>query len=807
MSRPSFEAILDTRLGDAGLSPRDAWVAADSREYRPKVLMFDSRADVVATWAESLAARCELASAHDAQSVDAALAIGEIDVVVAGMKDGLAELVQRLPQGTQLIFCGAELPESVVEAVTKGYKLTYVESVHDLQKKIFAVTRSQRSVATRFKLDDLIVRTEGIKSPLSLLEISNHGFSFGLAAEEELEPFLPGAVLGPIEVRRGPTVAMSGVKVIVRHVEVSDNPDFAYRIGCSFLPPEGVVLPGGFHVIDDRAQCAGLVRSALRGEGIELESTNAQGYPVHCSEGQVDLAKGTWSATAGEQSFAAHEIVRGHFETGGRVYTFFTTVIEHQPLSLGLPLAIEERNHRHSGRYMVSAKNPIMVELSTPLFVAPLLRPIRDLSSTGFSFDVNLKYDLFPVGMHFSQIVISSGGQKFQCRGRIKNLTAYPGRKKTLRCGVEFEDLTEKTRVALTDFVMRSRFPGIEDGRTVGFDEWLQFFRDTGFFSPEKAAALEPLMPEVKRMYESLTARPTKLFKSVVAREGGKVVGHMSGLRAYSKTWMFHHLAALPGNNVGHLVSLGGNECFDQGEHEYFKAWFHSDVRWPNRVFGGMAKKVNDAHLSELRRYSHFVLPTTWSCEPPAGVQVIEAVGNDLSVVERHFVKSEKGLLLRADDLTRAELNLNTVNASYRTLGMQRRRRVFLALRNDTPVGIGLAEVSSPGLNLSEGLSSFRLYLIDEGIPFAADVRRALLNSLMPVYRQAGRPYALGLFPSEDAPQYVAMGFDAGKDSLCWTAHRSLYQQIFNHIERLFEVLKKRQARNLATARKNRAPA
>src|SRR5207302_2935263 len=115
------------------------------------------------------------------------------------------------------------------------------------------------------------------------------------------------------------------------------------------------------------------------------------------------------------------------------------------------------------------------------------------------------------------------------------------------------------------------------------------------------------------------------------------------------------------------------------------------------------------------------------------------AAPDDLATVERYFLLREKGLLLRADDLTRYALQLGELNRRFADVGLYRRRRVLLAMRRNVCLGFALAEVSSPGLNLSEALSAFRIFVTDEGRPSEDNVRRALLAAVLPIYRNADR--------------------------------------------------------------------
>ena len=67
-----------------------------------------------------------------------------------------------------------------------------------------------------------------------------------------------------------------------------------------------------------------------------------------------------------------------------------------------------------------------------------------------------------------------------------------------------------------------------------------------------------------------------------------------------------------------------------------------------------------------------------------------------------------------------------------------------MAMRRNVCLGFALVEMSSAGLNLSEALSAFQLFVTDAGHAEDQGVRLALLNAVMPIYRNAGARRRVG---------------------------------------------------------------
>ena len=137
-------------------------------------------------------------------------------------------------------------------------------------------------------------------------------------------------------------------------------------------------------VVRDRAQCAALVRAGLRRPGglvvAPLDGDARDGAAeLQLLGGRVDAARDP--ARQRRPSLPQHDLVRGRFEVAGRVYRFITVVLASAPLTLKLPMALEEMQQRGSARYRPKANEALTVELRSPLGSGSVtIKPLVDLS-------------------------------------------------------------------------------------------------------------------------------------------------------------------------------------------------------------------------------------------------------------------------------------------------------------------------------------------------------------------------------------------------------------------------------------------
>jgi hypothetical protein len=783
------------------LETDDLAIARDSgkRPLSAEVLVFHSDPLELARWTQLLSQVCRARSADGLAAVERELRDPSITLVVCDWEEELLETLQASRRAVRLIHCGETIPDGIIEAAAAGHQILHLDRPEDLPRTVLPLI-SPRSASQRHRLDGFALRTASSDQTYALLELSNEGFSFRVERGQSIDGLLPGTVLAHVELFRDQQRALARSGAVIRHLRLLDAPAGSYSVGCAF---RHVVRPesDSIELIRDRAWCAALLRSALRSGGILLEPMDDSVLPTHCPDGVVNASASELTIGSVDHAFAALDIVRGRFELGGSVYRFYATVVEREPLALRMPKVIEEAHKRSSPRCQPSPSRPMLVELVSPLLSGPTVKSVRDISGVGFSFEMDAEAELFPPGMCFTAIVLRFGENEIRCRGQVRNLARIAEREGTLHCGVEFEALDESARVQLADFIMRERFPDLRDGREAPFDKLWEFFLKTNFMYPEKQEKLLPILPDIRRTFHRANARPNRVFKSVVFTKGSDVVGYVSGLRAYRNTWMSQHLAAASGGRGGRLLNFGLAEYFGQNvDLEYFKIFYRPENRWPARVFGGFARNVANLQVSDLRVFGYFTLPTEPSVVPPAPeIEIVEPVAGDLAPVERHFVANERGLILRADDLTQGGLRLVELNEEYAKLGLERHRRILLAVDRGAPAGFALAEISSPGLNLSELLSAFSIHLFEEN-ERTQQVRHALLRSLLQLYREAGRPFAVGLVSPEHLGRYQHLPLRWVKRYACWTCHRSLYLRFCDHVDRIVEAYLWRQSRRAAQA-------
>jgi hypothetical protein len=131
------------------------------------------------------------------------------------------------------------------------------------------------------------------------------------------------------------------------------------------------------------------------------------------------------------------------------------------------------------------------------------------------------------------------------------------------------------------------------------------------------------------------------------------------------------------------------------------------------------------------------------------------------------------------EDLSGSELHLTSITERYRKIGLERRREILVVSHTERLAGFALLEVSSPGLNLSEVTSAFRVFVLDG---CAGVVAEALIRAARRRYLNLGRSHVVALVDDSMVPAFEALGFEHFKRYALWTWHRSLYRQFHDYL-------------------------
>ena len=688
----------------------------------------------------------------------------EAEVAIARFRPGLYTKLQRLRRGLLVIFVGPHLADEELLEASRGAPFEHTADIRELTTLLWTLAKPRHRLPRRdarmLRLVLPATDADGFPGTHAVAEISTDEISFFAETGDDMERFLVGSILEPasVVVAKDGSEAVVDLSLQVRTVYLDDG---RYRITASFGRPRGPAAPPPWQRQVLGWRCLALLRGALtRGEALTVtaegdghEHRAAMVVPasrVTCNEEELHFS--------GDLPFEALTPVVVSFRFRECLSRFTTLVLRRERgasagLLLKLPSLIEEVDARRTVRHETASLAESSAELQSPLFLEKATGRVVDVGANGFRMRWSVPNGMpIPIGTVFDRVSLRIDGATLRGRAILRNLAVddddAPSDGGTL-LGLSFEP-DRASSAALPALFARLAVPGIVDGSMVTFENLLELFRGSHFLSEQMETLIAPLMPQSARTHEALRHAPADLFRAAAFRGEAEILAYISLVRGYRRTLVMQHHAALPGRGFGRRVQSGILQYLEgQSDYEYIRAFFFVGNAFPESRFGDFARKDHDPNAIDLRVFAHVVLPQATEIPPSPGVDVREATDADLERVERHVLATERGLLLRSEDLGARWLRLGPIHERFSAIGLERRRIVFVAHRDGVAVGAALLEWSSPGINLFEGFTTFRLFIFENGDRDGDEaIVRALLTPMLARVRAAGRPFLFGLVPA-----------------------------------------------------------
>ncbi len=336
----------------------------------------------------------------------------------------------------------------------------------------------------------------------------------------------------------------------------------------------------------------------------------------------------------------------------------------------------------------------------------------------------------------------------------------------------------------------------IEGRGPVSFADLYDLFTHSGFMPEDKARLVAEHRADVERTFARLEHGGALLDWVRARDEQHRTVGYLSTAWCYRRTTMFQHLAAVPGFQAGGPMVVDLMDRIDaEPQCDFMKFYFLADNPYPARIYGSFGESAGDGRTCMMSTVAHLVTSVDATIHSDSGIayRVRPAAGEDLDRIDEWLADHESPLRRHAEDLAPHDLALDSLNRRYQRLGLFRQRQALLASDGDTPAGFALIELSSPGLNLSEGLSAFRVHVFEHAQGDADGVRAALIRAAQDLYRAAGRRAVLGLVDvsaadagdASEVASYQRLGLRVPATSKCIIMHRSRFGAFRDHVARL----------------------
>jgi hypothetical protein len=409
-----------------------------------------------------------------------------------------------------------------------------------------------------------------------------------------------------------------------------------------------------------------------------------------------------------------------------------------------------------------------LVPSPTLIFDHPLMKKrvqlgVSDISTSGFCIYEKSDDGILLPGMIIPHVVIAfAGSLRMKCDAQV--IYRLKEGEKGVRCGLAILDMDIKSYSQL-NHILTSALDSYASvsAEIIDMDALWEFFFDSGFIYPKKYGLIQSHREAFKKTYKKLYQENPEIARHFTYQQNGRLYGHISMVRAYDKAWMIHHHAAMTMENkrAGFIVLkqimhyLNDMHRLPSGKMDYAMSYFRPENKFPDRVFGGFARTLNNKKGCSVDTFAY--LPYTslsLGAKLPNGWALRECSVLDLWELNRFYNNISGGLLLDAMALDKENSSNGSLEKAYGRLGFLRKQKAYALVRGGKLMAVLVVNQSDLGFNLSELLNSIKILVTDpEALPW--NILSIAISRLTCVYSMEKVPvlfYPFDYVKNEDVP-------------------------------------------------------
>jgi hypothetical protein len=440
------------------------------------------------------------------------------------------------------------------------------------------------------------------------------------------------------------------------------------------------------------------------------------------------------------------------------------------------------RNPRRQG------SPPLHTLFEHPFIKKQVQREVFDISTTGFSICGKPDEVVLIPGMIIPDMTITYAGiLKIHCKAQVIHRKEGDDQ---VRFGLVILDMDLTNYNHLNQVL--NNMHGADTGmlNDVNLDALWEFFFDTDFIYPKKYKIIQSFKDDFRDIYRRLYEEAPGIAKHFTYQLNGRIYGHISMLRAYERTWMVHHHAARPmgGRPIGLVVLkqliyyLVDFNRFPSANLDYVITYFRPENKFPARVFGGFAKDHGDQRHCSLDLFTYLTYPTGKASQNlPPGWSVRNCSDSDYFQFEQ-FYRNHSGGLFGSIIKREGRHTKPSIEEVFAGKGFMRRWQTSALTYLDHPRAFIIKDESDAGINLSNLLNGFKVFVVDPDIH--PDILFSAISEL--TGQRSAESFSLLIFP-DDYAERAGIGYDK-KQYLLWILDMQYGNEYLEYLGRKFRI-------------------
>ncbi|MBW2574586.1 MAG: PilZ domain-containing protein, partial [Deltaproteobacteria bacterium] len=340
---------------------------------------------------------------------------------------------------------------------------------------------------------------------------------------------------------------------------------------------------------------------------------------------------------------------------------------------------------------------------------------VFDLSGSGFSVEED-KYNavLFP-GLIIPELEINFANSfNIKCKAQVvyKKIVGEEENGGWTKCGLALLDMDIEDHGRLSELLHQAKNRNSYISNIVDMDDLWSFFFESGFIYPKKYVFFQENKDKIKETYKKLYTQNQQIARHFIYQDKGRILSHLSMVRFYENAWMIQHHAANRSASIkAGITVLDQIGRFINDSHRLYTikmnfvfCYFRPENKFPNRVFGEVARNITDSKCCSLDMFAYFHYKKIIDSELhlPEPWRLIKTEPEDLADLESFYDHESGGLMLDALDIKSGLDGCDDLSKEYQRLGFKRERHLFSLKKDGILKAVVMVNISDIGLNLAD---------------------------------------------------------------------------------------------------------
>jgi len=489
------------------------------------------------------------------------------------------------------------------------------------------------------------------------------------------------------------------------------------------------------------------------------------------------------------------------FDDTGNLYTGECNVLELSSRTTTADLSLAPCLHqvpRFKPTKYRSIRQPLFpapdINFIHPLTGKPVTLKTIDLSGSGICVEDHPERPVLLPGMVIPELCIDLlHGSSIVCQAQVVYSDKISDMENGhIHAGIALLDIHFRDFIQLSSLLHQAEDANSYVCRQIDTDALWEFFFDTGFIYPGKYEHFQEKKKEIKEVYEKLYTNSPLIAGHFTYQDKGTILGHMSMLRLYDRSWMIHHHAARKTcqvkAGVAVLKQIGrfGYEAhrFRSSHMDYLFCYYRPDNLFPAFVFGGALTAINHPQQCSEDAFAYLHVDGAKQPTPIGKPWALEDANlDDFSTLEEHYKQVSGGMMIQALDLYPEFEERTCLEQEYERYGFSKTKTVLALKKSGRLKAVVLVNKTNTGLNLSDLTNCIKMIVVDSN-GLHRDIVMAVARSIA------------ATFPAGEVPLLVhpvdyaeSAGLSIEKKYNLWIMKIKYSDKYFAHIDTIFKNL------------------